>query len=118
MGTKQQLIYTAVAWVALGIFLVLFNPAKLPVIVFILPFILLFTALYSLSRLVQLFMARFASIAISRRRLGIGVCGTAVLLVVLQSLGQLTLRDVVTLAAIVVVGYLYLGRISFGLPHH
>jgi hypothetical protein len=117
MRIKQQLIYTVTVWTTLGIFLVVLNPAKLPVIMLILPFILLFTALYSLWRLVQQFILRYSSGGFGRRRLGLGVSGTAVLLLALQSLGQLTLRDVVTLAAIMVLGYLYLGRTSLGLAH-
>jgi len=50
------------------------------------------------------------------RQLGMAVCGSLVLLLVLQSLGQLTVRDVVTLLAILSLGYVYVARSQFVLP--
>jgi hypothetical protein len=52
------------------------------------------------------------------RRLGAIVCVSAVLLLTLQSLGQLTLRDVLTVAGIVSIAYVYTGRLSSGLIKH
>lgn len=112
MKLKQQIIRTLVAWGALGVFMVLFEPSRLPVVVLIVPFLLLFLAFYNLWNTLNLLRVRYfvRQTRQPSRRLGLTVCGSAVLLIVLQSLGQLTLRDVVTVIAIVAVGYTYLSR--------
>ena len=112
MKLKQHIIRTGVAWGALLLFMALFQPSKLPVVVLILPFLLLFSAFYSLWNLLNLLRIRYFSKQTWQpsRRLGLTVCLSGVLLIVLQSLGQLTLRDVVTVLAIVVLGYGYVAR--------
>jgi len=86
------------------------NPSGLPVVVLIVPFVLLFVALYTLWMLLGEVKVRYFARGRPRQRLGMAVCASVVLLIVLQSLGQLTLRDVLTVAAIITVGYLYLAR--------
>ena len=49
-----------------------------------------------------------------RSRLKSVTCLCIVLLLVLQSLGQLTLRDSITVAALATVGYLYFVRSAVG----
>jgi len=112
MNLKHQLLYTASVWLLLLAFLGLSEPSKLPVVMLIVPFLLLFSALYSLWGLLQQAGVRYFGRGRIGRRLRMTVCISAVLLLVLQSLGQLSVRDVVTVMAIVVVGYLYLGRTS------
>jgi hypothetical protein len=89
------------------------KPDGLPVIGLIVPFVLLFFALYSTWRLLGLLRARYTTQGgelRGRPRLGVAVCLSLVLLLVLQSLGQLTVKDVVTVGAIAVLGYLYMTR--------
>jgi hypothetical protein len=119
MNIRPQLVRTVVAWIALGVFMVLLQPTSLPVVVLIVPFILLFVALYNLWILLSLARSRYiarAAAAQPHKQLGVMVCLCAVLLLVLQSLGQLTLRDAVTVAAILVIGYIYVRRSRFSLP--
>lgn len=95
----------------------LFRPDNLPVVVLIVPFVLLFAALYSLWSLVYaVWLLISGGKSLDRyRQLGFVVCLSSVLLLILQSLGQLSLRDVVTLIAIVALGYLYAVRARVGL---
>jgi hypothetical protein len=116
MGLRRQLLSTILLWVFLIILLGLTTPNRLPVVLLIAPFVLLFLACYSSWVLMQQTKDHFAGHSSrSHRRLGLAVCTSVVLFLVLQSLGQLTLRDVITVAAIVFLGYVYIGRISVGL---
>jgi hypothetical protein len=113
MKSKKQSIIRAVAlWLVLLIFMMLTTPQKMPVLLLVVPFVLLFAALMS---------TWVALVPIARRivgqrgyagspRLRITICGSIVLILVLQSLGQLTLRDLITIIAIAVIGYVYIGR--------
>jgi L-asparagine transporter-like permease len=109
------------AWGALLGFMMLFRPQNMPVVGLIVPFVLLFAAFYSLWSLFG--TARAAYFLKDQdwqphKRLGVTLSITAVLLLVLQSLGQLTMRDIFTVAGILVLGYLYIGRSRFVLPKH
>jgi len=121
MNLKQQLIKTTVTWVVLLGFMMLFQPDKLPVVGLIVPFVLLFAALYGSWLLIGMIRSRYFAKEHERRphkQLGMAVSASAVLLLVLQSLGQLTARDVVTVIATVVLGYLYLARSRFTVSKH
>jgi hypothetical protein len=116
MNLKQQLVRSAAAWGTLLAFMGLLKPDRLPVVVLILPFVLVYVAFYSTWRLFGLVRARYFvkdGEWKPHRQLGMAICGSMVLLLVLQSLGQLSLRDVITLLAIVLLGYLYLTRSRF-----
>jgi hypothetical protein len=95
-----------------------FNPARLPVVVLIVPFVLLFIAIYSTWGMAGLLKRRFydkdSEPQAPRRRLRLALCLSAVLLIILQSLGQLTVRDIVTLLAIVALGYFFVARNRVG----
>lgn len=119
MKLKQQFVRTAFAWGALLAFMALFRPSSMPVVGLIIPFVLLYAALYSTWGLFGLLRARYLLRQAERkphRQLGAALCASGVLLVVLQSLGQLTAKDVVTVLAIVALGYLYLTRSRFTVP--
>jgi len=119
MNFKHQIIKTSLAWGGLLAFMTLFRPDTVPVAALIVPFVLIYVAFYSLWRLFGMLRQRFLPKDGEwkpHRRLGMVLSGSAVLLVVLQSLGQLTLRDVITVLAILSLGYLYLGRSHFVLP--
>ena len=93
--------------------MMVFQPSKLPVVILILPFILLFAAFYTTWGLFDMVRVRYITKkpnATLHRQLGGAVSLSAVLLVILQSLGQLTLRDVLTVVAIVLLGYAYVAR--------
>lgn len=104
------------AWVVLGLFMSVSTPEKLPVILLIVPFILLYIALYASWSLLDMLHGRYfvkEGKQKQHKSLGRTVSICVVMLLILQSLGQLTLRDVLTVFAIVVIGYLYLGRSRF-----
>lgn len=113
MKLKPHFLRTLFTWGVLVVFMLLVQPDKLPVVVLIVPFLLLFMALYSSWSLLVAAKARFVTrseVFVPKRRLGLALSITTVLLIILQSLGQLTVKDVVTLLAIVTLGYLYLVR--------
>ena len=85
------------------------DPRTVPSVVLILPFILVFGAVF----LALLFVG--VRQGLSRTRAArIAVFGAALpaLVLVLQSLGQLTLRDVLTILVLFCIAYLYMTRIS------
>jgi hypothetical protein len=116
MDTKKRIVRTIAAWTALLAFMMISNPQHLPVILLIVPFILLFIALIMLWGLVVPLLRRLLGRRgyEGSRRLRITVCGSLVLLLIMQSLGQLTIRDFGTIVAIAVIGYLYIGRSRSG----
>jgi hypothetical protein len=81
--------------------------------VIILPFVLIFLAILHTWRLVALLWRVQANRGEESRpseRLGLTVTLLLTVLLVLQSLGQLTWQDVLTLVVLFVVGYFYLIR--------
>lgn len=112
MKYKQYLIQAAIFWTLLLVLMITTKPASLPVVVLMLPFIVLFLALMSSWKLLRSLRGH----TIGRKehpkgeRLGFVVSLSLVLLLVLQSLGQLTLRDGATVVALAVIGYLYMLR--------
>jgi hypothetical protein len=112
MGLRRRVVMNIVVWMSLILFTAISAPDKLPVVILIVPFVLLFMGCYGLWGILQDVRVRYFSGSRSSRRLGVAVCLSVVLLIVLQSVGQLALRDVITVAAIVVIGYLYVGRLT------
>ncbi|HSW65883.1 MAG TPA: hypothetical protein VLI54_01955 [Bacillota bacterium] len=71
------------------------------------PFILIFITLFSL---VRAFARNYAKPLSGNVRLAVLGAALPTLLLVLRSLGQLTLRDVITVMALFVITYFYVGR--------
>jgi len=121
MNIRQRLLRVAAAWVALLLFMALLKPQSLPVIVLIIPFVLLFAALFTLWDLVLVLWVRYVAHNATgnlHRHLGVMISMGVVLVLVLQSLGQLTLRDVITLMAVMTLGYIYAARNRFSVSRH
>ncbi len=119
MNLKRHIVRAIVSWGSLLAFMMLFQPTKLPVAALIIPFLLLFAAFYSSWDLLGLIKDRYFGRGERSKlhtRLGMALCASAVFLLVLQSLGQLTLRDVATVLGIVWLGYIYLARTLSGSP--
>jgi phosphate/sulfate permease len=99
--------------VAAIIFFSVTNPARVPPIVFMIGFGLLLGIVYCGVRLIarlgnlkaRLTSAQYAGFVFS-------ATVVPVLLIALQSLGQLTVRDAVTLLLIFGIGYFYISRMS------
>ena len=101
------------AWVSLALFMAITRPSSLPVVGLIVPFALLYMGLYHTWRLVSGLRLRYILADPERspgRRVAVVVCLSVVLLAVLESLGQLTVRDISTIGAIFILGYLYIAR--------
>jgi hypothetical protein len=96
------------SWAVLLLFVLLTDPSHVPVPLLVIPFILLFVALYfSLCAV----LTKYTSLQITRmRRVAASGASIGVITAALQSLGQLTLRDVIVAAALIAVGYFYIGR--------
>lgn len=110
---KQQLLRTCIALLLLAGFMAASQPDKLPVLALIVPFILIFAALYQTWMLLQALYIQYVaknSLKKGSKRFARIVCASMTLLLVLQSLGQLTFRDIATVLLIGVVGYLYVAR--------
>jgi len=114
MNLSRQAKLLIGSWLLLAAFLGLTQPGGLPVVTLIVPFVLLFAALYVLWSFLLQLKIRYSARGRPHPRLGIAVCVSIVLLLVLQSVGQLTVRDVVIVAALVGLGYLYMGRTILG----
>lgn len=93
----------------LGSLLLTTNPQTLPAVVLILPFIFVFLIVFltilSLGSGYKVLGAKLVRIA---------VFGAAfsTLILILQSLGQLTLRDVLTILALTLIAYFYMTRVT------
>jgi hypothetical protein len=85
------------------------DPRQIPSVVLVAPFLLIFVIVTAtvahLLGLYSLFERR-------RVRVGIVCAAIPVLLLVLQSLGQLTLRDTLALFALFAVAYFYISRLG------
>lgn len=112
-GGKVLLVY------AVGIiYLLTTDPQKLPSFLLILPFLILFVAIYL--TIVELFRLlrrdenqKVVGFSVSKpRRIAALIAALPTLLLILQSIGQLTVRDTLTTLAIFVIGYFYLVRFS------
>lgn len=99
-----------ISGVCFGLLLVLFvatDPGQVPSFMLVLPFLLLFIMLFSLA--VLMFQRRGMS-TVRSVRVGAFCAGIPLLLLILQSIGQLTLRDVLTIGALFLISYFYISR--------
>ncbi|HEX8763008.1 MAG TPA: hypothetical protein VF733_04610 [Candidatus Saccharimonadales bacterium] len=104
---KKPLIISGIGLIALVLLFFVVDPARVPAFVLVVPFLLLFASLFS----VMLFL--FDKKGMERRR-GVrlaGLCAALpILLLVLQSIGQLTLRDVLTVTVLFGLSFFYIAR--------
>ena len=114
MQLKRYSIETAAAWIALSGWLLLLSPKHTPIYLVIVPFFLLYIALYRLWLVAGCLWRRLTGLneqaGRPMRQLGKLVSLFICFLAVLSSLGQLVARDVVTLFLLFAVGYFYVVR--------
>lgn len=106
---NSPILFAILSAVALIVFLTVTNPATLPSFLLIIPFALLFTAIYAVS------YAAMRSLGLRRLRglrLSLVGAGLPVSLLLLQSIGQLTLRDVLTILVFFMLAYFYISRLA------
>ena len=108
--------------VALYLFVILLlmvtSPKNIPSVLLIVPFVLLFVANFMtvtviLDRINGRINAPSARVYFSRpRMIAVLIAGFPVLLLVLQSIGQLTVRDTLTACVIFILAYFYIVKSS------
>lgn len=108
--TRKHKILLGISWIGFVLLLFVTSPSQLPITGLILPFIFLSSAIYftlclilqKYTKLTEKKLKRFAvlgSVAI-------------ILTIALQSLGQLTVRDVIVACVIIALAYFYITRVS------
>lgn len=96
------------------VFLMSTNPQKLPSVVLILPFVALFVMIYlTVIELLKLLSSRedekvAGEVIVRPRRTAILLAAVPTLLLVLQSIGQLGAKDILTVSIILIIGYFYI----------
>lgn len=104
---KKFLIISSICLVAVLLLFMSTDPNKIPSFVLMLPFVLLFIVLSSLITVVL----RTQGMADARSfRTGLVLAAVPLILLVLQSIGQLTLRDVLTIGILFAISYFYVSR--------
>jgi len=107
MGRSGKIILACM--VGLLLLMISTRPTHLPTIMLVTPFILLSTA--TALTFVRIF--RWQGMAFAKSvRMGLIATSLPMLVLVLQSLGQLTIRDLGTILAIFAIAYFYLSRLS------
>lgn len=107
---KKKLIKLGLFYLFVAGFFVLFNPDQLPLIFLLLPFILIFLTLYVT---IVLVLRTFFSLRKRSEQLIAGsISIMPTLLLVIQSITQLTIRDVLLAISIVVVAVWYISKTS------
>jgi len=104
---KRSLHILGGCFLALLIMFFGLDPNKIPSFALVLPFILLFALLFvGIAYLLEL-----RGIGPKKRAKIAALCASLpILLLVLQSIGQLTVRDVLTMALLFVLSYFYISR--------
>lgn len=111
MSNKKVIIFTATAYATLAAFLVGTNPEKLPLVLLVLPFVMVFIGLYGT---IYLILGRLLRLKLSaHRRVSFGIAFLLVLTLILASIGQLTARDLVITASFLAIFTFYIGKTDF-----
>lgn len=106
---KKALITSGTCFALLLILFIGTDPNKVPSFILVLPFILLFALLFLL---ISLFLQEKGVSRAKSVRIGMLFAAIPLILLVLQSIGQLTIKDVLTIAALFAVSYFYISRVS------
>ena len=99
------------SWIALVVFISISQPAKLPAWGLIIPFILLYFAIrYTVGLAVETKGQTNLRTHAVVRWLPVIVALSVVVILALQSIGQLSTRDVIAVIMVVMLGYFYVHR--------
>lgn len=83
------------------------DASKVPSPVLILPFIMLFIGISGMTAI----LLHLQGVSRSRSwRVGLVIAAVPLILLILQSIGQLTVRDLLTIAVLLAVSYFYVSR--------
>ena len=111
----RRLSFAVITIGALVLIFLVTNPGRLPVAVFILVFGLLYVASFLLIDISCLMLDRLQLMDFSAKRISRVAALVAILpvfLLVLQSIGQLTFRDVLLIMSLFVLLYAYFNRVA------
>ncbi len=108
---RRAALKPAIAVLAGLLFFSFVSPTAVPLVMLVVGFIMLGVLLYGSLKILLLITGLNERLRVSRRRaiVLLGVC-LPLLLIMLQSIGQLTIRDIVTLGGLFVVGVFYILR--------
>jgi hypothetical protein len=104
---KKLLIASSICLVAVLLLFMATDPNKLPSFVLIVPFVLLFVLL---STIIMIILKTQGMADKKSLKMGLSLAGVPLILLVLQSIGQLTLRDVLTIGILFAISYFYVSR--------
>jgi len=105
---KRAGIISAIAGAFLFGLVLFTNPTTLPSLILVVPFVLVFIIIWCMS---FAFMRKHNFSRLRAVRLSLIFAGLPVSLMLLQSIGQLTPRDIITILVFFAVAYFYLSRI-------
>jgi hypothetical protein len=108
----KRLIRVILVWAALFAWLALTDPQKLPIVLLIVPFGLLFAAIFlAFSLLIRRFIPKMSRA--KRRLIAACVSGLPTFILILSSVNQLTWRDVALIAFLSIFLLFYASRARF-----
>ncbi len=115
MNMQKEAAKTGILWGALIVFMLLTRPAGLPVYVLFVPFVALGFGVYSLWRLLVVVYTRAgskgqAALTRKQRAAGIAISLLSVVIIGLQSIGEMAPRDIVTVTLLAFGAYFYFVR--------
>jgi hypothetical protein len=111
--SKKNLLKLGLLYGGLAIFLLSTDPRNLSLPLLLIPFIWLGVCLYVAIRYcLTLFSTRYRKISNNRKNsLAVTLAAIPVCMLLLKSIGQLTIRDVFILAGLIAIGTFYVGRV-------
>ena len=118
MNSLQQLVAGCILYLVLALFLMLTNPRSTMSVILIIPFVLLFIANFLVViPILRKFNSRKVNVNTSMlsnrtRQTSVLIAGFPVILLILQSIGQLTPKDIITSLVIFILIYFYIIRTS------
>lgn len=95
-----------------ALFLLFSNPASIAPELMILAFVLVYATIYMVCHFIATFLIWMGAISSIRRWALIAISGAAFILVMLQTFGQLSLRDIAVLVPLLIVAYFYFTRVA------
>lgn len=113
---KRAIVLILTAIIGCSVLFAATNPESVPSTLFIGVFILVYGFVYGILLLIGVGLRSFGVITWTEKRLQRTVMALAcypVFLLILQSIGQLTARDVVLATGFFALAYLYAGRVFF-----
>ena len=106
---KKSIIKLLGFYLLVGLFFLVFNPNNLPLIMYVVPFVLVFILIYQTTNL--LLDVFFSFKPKQKRIIQLVISIMPVVMLVIQSITQLTLRDVVLCLAITTIMVWYGARV-------